>query len=169
MVRYITEFDSPNFTRAANSRAVFGSERVIRSIVIHHWGDPAAHPSFDGTVNWLCRPNGDSSAHLVVEAGRAAWLVDAADVAWASGGYANPRTIAIELNPRASEADYITAAEVVADLRHTYGNLSLYPHHFFSETECPGNWNLDKLDMMAYKAEEKRYGTSSYYKPEMWL
>lgn len=169
MVQYVTQFNSPNYTKASESLRVFGAARVVRSIVIHHWDDPARNPTFSGTVNWLCRSGGSSSAHLVVEAGRAAWLVDAADVAWASGGYANPRTIAIELNPRASEADYISAAEVVADLRHHYGNLSLYPHHWFAGTKCPGRWNLTKLDRMAYTAETKKYGTSSESKPPMWL
>lgn len=169
MVEYITKYDSPNFTPGAQSSLVFRSPRVVRGIVLHHWGDPSLNPTFTGVINWLCNRASGVSAHLVVEAGKAAWLVDAKDVAWASGDFANPRSIAIEANPRASDADYKAVAEVVADLRHHYGNISIYAHRHLMSTQCPGKWDINRVDAMAYTAERQKYGKSSAGLKPIWM
>ncbi|WP_353708981.1 N-acetylmuramoyl-L-alanine amidase [Cellulosimicrobium sp. ES-005] len=150
MVRYITEHDSPNFTPAAKCRARFGQPRTVESITIHWWGDPATKPSFDGVVSHLCRRAGTSSAHYVIDAGRAACIVDPDDAAWHAGSRTgNATSIGLELDPRATDDVYATAAEVIADLRRTYGDLPLVPHKHWKNTACPGVFDLARLDSLA--------------------
>lgn len=151
MYTYITNSDSPNYTPAASARAAYGMDRVIEGVVIHHWGDPNQNPQFDNVVNYLCRQNGNTSAHYVCEAGRVSCIVAPYDIAWHAGtAWGNARTIGIELNPRASDADYDTAAELVADIRSAYGDVPIYWHSYFVATACPGRWSAERLDALSY-------------------
>lgn len=147
---YETGRNSPNFTPGSKAVATFGLPSTFDSIVIHHWGDPATNPRFDSVVNWLCNPASGVSAHYVIEANRVACLVELYDIAWHAGSaYGNVSSLGLELNPRASEGDYQTAAEVIAELWRVYGVKTLLPHRHFASTACPGNWSLDKLRAMA--------------------
>lgn len=150
---YITNRDSPNFTRAADSTAVFGMPRVIEGITIHWWGDPNQNPQFDNIVNYLCRPGGNSSAHYVASGtGRkVACIVNPGDVAWHSGAaWGNARTIGIECDPRARDEDYDVVAELVADIRSAYGDVPIYWHSYFSATACPGAYSPERIDKLSY-------------------
>lgn len=126
-------------------------------IAIHHWGDPALRPTFDGTITYLVYggAKGSASVHYVAEAGRVACLLDPdTQLSWGQGdggnGYGNKNFISIECNPRASAGDYETVAELIAELRAVYGaGLVLRPHKFFKATLCPGAWDLGKLDARA--------------------
>jgi LysM repeat protein len=53
------------------------------------------------------------------------------------------------MNPRASSGDYQTVAELIAELRAVYGPLVLKPHRDFTATQCPGVWDLGRLDRLA--------------------
>ena len=46
-----------------------------------------------------------------------------------------------------------TAAALIADLRAVYGNLPLSPHRRWTSTQCPGNWDLGRLDRLARGAK----------------
>ena len=129
--QYLTQYDSPNYSpgRPAGAPSV---------IVIHYWDDPAKKPSFMGVVSWLCRKGGNSSAHYIAEAGRVACIVAPKDRAWHAGPGGNPRGIGIECNPRMTKEDLETVAELIANLRKTFGNLPLKPHKFYMNTSCPG-------------------------------
>lgn len=169
----VKQFDSPNFTPAASVASVFGLRRVISGITIHHWGDPSAGATFSGVVNYLCRKGGRTSAHAVIEAGRVAYIVDYKDAAWHSGSArGNATTIGLELNPRASEKDYETAAEHIADIWVTYGRVPLYRHSDWKATACPGKWNLLKLQIRAaqyYRAKTAKVPTEPKKNPdEVW-
>lgn len=125
-------------------------------IAIHWWGDPAQRPTFDGTIQYLVYGGARNSAsvHYVVEAGKVACLLDPdTSLSWGqgdgAGGYGNNFFISIELNPRASDGDYATAAELIAELRAVYGPLVLKPHRDFTATQCPGVWDLGRLDRLA--------------------
>lgn len=158
---YITKFTSPNRTRGRGGRQITG-------IVIHWWDDPSKKPSFDGVVQWLCRPGGGSSAHYVVEAGRVACIVDLKDTAWHCGHYpSNQATIGIECNPRMSSGDLETIAELIADIRKVYGNLPLSKHSDYQDTSCPGTY-AGKIAWLDKRAEEIRTGgkTSSTVKQQ---
>lgn len=155
----ITRYDSPNFTPRAKVFSVFGVSRNITSIAIHHWGDPRANATFAGVIAWLCRKNGKSSAHSVIEAGRVAYLINYSDASWSTGNSrGNATTIGLELHPRASKADYDTVAEHVADIWLEYGYLPLRPHSYWKATACPGRWDLNKIKKLAEVYYQKKRG-----------
>ena len=144
---FITQYDSPNYT--------VGRPYGIACIVIHWWGDPAEHPTFEGVISTLCSPSRGASANYVAEADRVACLVDPDNRSWASGdginvnSMGNDRGISIECNPRQSDGDYQTIGELIANIRSVYGDLPLYRHRDFSATECPGTYDLARLDAIA--------------------
>lgn len=155
----INQYNSPNYTAGAQSRSVFGYDRTIRHIVIHQWDDKRKNPTFNGTINWLCNPESKVSAHAVVEAGRAAFLVNPWDVAWGAGNaQGNAQGLQIECNPRASDADYETVAEVIALYREINGDLLITTHNYWTWTLCPGDWDVFRLDKRAYEIGRKKYG-----------
>lgn len=143
----ITQYNSPNMTP--------GRPWGINKIVIHWWGDPNTHPTFEGVIQTLCSPARGASAHYVVEAGRVACIVDPDNRAWhagdgiGNGSQGNDRGIGIECNPRQSDGDYQTIAELIRDLRKVYGDLPLHPHREFNATACPGTYDLARLDRLA--------------------
>jgi N-acetylmuramoyl-L-alanine amidase len=126
-------------------------------IAIHWWGDPAWGPTFDGTIQYLVYGGAKNTAsvHYVAEAGRVACLLDPdTQLSWGQGdgsdGFGNNFFLSIECNPRASSADYATVAELIAELRATFGqHLVLRPHRYFTATACPGVWDLARLDALA--------------------
>lgn len=145
---YLTQHDSPHFTPANRVRAVFGRDRKVESITIHHWGKDGQR--FDNIIGWFKNPAARTSAHYVVEAGRVACLVNVKDAAWHAGNkVGNATSIGLELRPEATDGDYATAAELIRKLRATYGDLPLIPHSDWRPTVCPGRWDLVRLDRMA--------------------
>ena len=144
---FITQYDSPNYT--------VGRPYGIACIVIHWWGDPAERPTFEGVISTLCSPSRGASANYVAEAGRVACLVDPDNRSWATGdginvnSMGNDRGISIECNPRQSDGDYQTIGELIANIRSVYGDLPLYRHRDFSATECPGTYDIARLDAIA--------------------
>jgi hypothetical protein len=150
---YETHKNSPNFTPASKAKASYGMTRVVEGITIHHWGDPNQNPQFDNIVNYLCRANGNTSAHYVASGTgrRVSCIVGPNDVAWHGGtAWANARTIGIELDPRARDEDYDVAAELIADIRSAYGDVPIYWHSYFKATACPGKWSPERLDKLSY-------------------
>lgn len=148
--KWETHRNSPNYTPNNRVFATWGRPRTIEAIAIHWWGDPNQNPSFDGVVDYLCRPGGGSSAHLVASGTgrRVSCLINFADASWATNS-ANPYTISIECDPRCRDEDYDVVAELIAQLRQVYGNLPLVPHKQFVATACPGNYDLDRLNRIA--------------------
>lgn len=131
-------------------------QKKITSITIHWWGDPnhfgdaARDGDPERVANYLCRKNGDSSAHYVVTAGEVWCIVDPDNIAWHAGYWpANETSIGIECDADRQEGTYETVAELIAELRDIYGNLPLVPHRQWQSTQCPGTWDLGKLDRMA--------------------
>lgn len=145
---YITRYDSPNYSKGRPQGAP-------AFIVIHHWG--ADGQTFTGVVNYLCRKNGNSSAHYVAEAGRVACIVDPDDRAWHAGSRGNPLGIGIECRPEMSQGDLETVAELIAALRKTYGNLPLKPHSAVMPTACPGRWK-SKFGWLSERANQINAG-----------
>lgn len=156
MYTELTQFNSPNYTPASQAVATYGLHRQIEGITIHWWGDPNQNPSFMGTVDYLCRPGGNTSAHVVATGtGRqVAWIVSDGDIAWQAGSAAgNATTIGIECDPRCRPEDYDVVAELIADIWKAHDKkLPLYPHSHWYNTTCPGNYDLERLRKLA---EEK--------------
>lgn len=140
--KYVTKFTSPN-QNARNSK--------ITGITCHWWGTPSGQ-SPEGVVSWLCDKRAGTSAHYVVSEGTVWCIVDPDRRAWHAGNSkANHTQIGIELDPNMSRraATEKTAAALIADLRAVYGNLPLSPHKRWTSTQCPGNWDLGRLDKLA--------------------
>ena len=79
-----------------------------------------------------------------------ACIVDPANIAWHAGNWVgNQTSIGIECDPRCRDEDYDVIAELVAELRKTYGDLPLRPHNSWTSTSCPGNYDLGRIDRMA--------------------
>lgn len=141
------------------SSTFYGGPMIPKGITIHWWGDPAQHPTFDGTVQVLLERGRQESAsvHFVCEAGRVSCLVSPTVNSWGNGdggaGWGNLNTITIENNPRCTPEDRETLAELIAWLRRTYTDypLPLYPHNHWTQTQCPGVWEqwLPWLDQRA--------------------
>ena len=152
MVTIQEQWTSPNCTANAQVPAVFGQPRNATSITIHHWGDPAWGQTFSGVVTFLCdgnRPN-PTSAHYIVESGQAACIVSPDDAAWHAGSpQGNATSIGIECNPLERDGDYQTVAEVIRFIRSIYGDLPLVPHNHWIQTDCPGTYDLARLDALA--------------------
>ena len=137
----ITNRNSPNFTKGRGGNK-------ITSITIHWWGDPKTNPTAEGVVNWLCNPASQVSAHFVITGtGRRAWqLVNDSDTAWHAGNWNGSQTsLGLELDPRCRKEDYDVAAEVIADLWKYYGKLPLKKHKDWTNTACPGNYDIARL------------------------
>jgi hypothetical protein len=148
--QYLTQWDSPNYTPANQTRNTWGVDRQIREIAIHWWNQPGAGATFEGVVGGFLNPGGLSAHYVATGNGRrVACLVDPANNSWATGP-GNPYTISIECDPAQSDADYDTIAELIADVRDAYGkDLVLVPHHKYVNTRCSGTYDLNRLDREA--------------------
>lgn len=134
----LTQYNSPNYTPAAQVPSVYGMARIITGVTYHWWGDPAQRPVFENIISWLCRANGNSSANTVGEAGRVAWIIDAVNASWHAGNArGNATTVGYECNPRLSDGDYQTMGEFHYDMEKAYGRrLEIFVHFNWSNTAC---------------------------------
>lgn len=148
-----TTHDSPNYTPASQSAAVFGQARVIKGITIHWWGDPTQNPQFASIRDYLCRQGGNTSAHYIASGTnrQVACIISPLDVAWHSGNAeGNATTIGIECDPRCRDEDYDVVAELVADIRSAFGDVPIYSHNMWTSTSCPGNYDINRIDQLSY-------------------
>lgn len=119
-------------------------------IVLHWWDLPSKRPQFDGVVSWFLDARSGVSIHYMVEANRVLQMVKEKDMAYHAGHLpTNRRSIGIEINPRLSDGDYQTAAEVIADIWKRRGKLPLRRHGEFTETQCPGTLDVGRLQRLA--------------------
>lgn len=146
----------------------------IDCIVIHHWGIKGQ--KWENLTNWLLEPNKNVSTHYIAMDGLVEQQVDEADTAWHGGNSPiNLRSIGIECRPEATDGDYKTVAELVADIWSRYGKLELIPHNrvpsvrdgqSYVATSCPEDWDLVRL-----KKEADEWFAEKYEKdkdPEAW-
>lgn len=145
--KYESQYNSPNYSQGYESRDI---------LIIHHWDAASNNPSYEGVINTLCNPSRNASAHYVATGTgrRVACLVSPDDTAWHAGTNSvatnpNPHSIGIECDPRCRDEDYDVVAELIANIRSAYGDLPLRRHSDFVATQCPGNWNLSRLDALA--------------------
>ena len=119
----------------------------IVEYVIHHWGIDGQNA--EAVANWLCNPRAGVSAHYVVLAGKVFQLLDESYAAWHAGNKLhNLKSIGIECRPEATEADYQTVAELIANRWKATGVKPLIRHKDIVATACPGRWDIAKLRTM---------------------
>lgn len=140
-----------------------GSQK-IRYVVIHHNG---GNLTIQGCWSvWQTRAA--SAQYQVQSDGRIGQLVHDGDTAWHAGNFlANQRSIGIEhadisSNPwRVSDAAIDNGAHLTAAVCKAYGlgeptwMKNVFPHYYFSSTECPASLAGDQRDL--YLARAKAY------------
>lgn len=138
MYQELTQYNSPNYTPRSQVPYVYGMPRTIDGVVYHWWGDPAQKPQFLNIISWLCRANGNSSAHVVGESGRVAWIIDAVNAAWHAGNArGNATQVGYECNPRLSDGDYETMGRFHYDMEKAYKKtLAITVHKQWNNTQC---------------------------------
>ena len=146
---YIEEsLTAKGYTPRAQVPRVYGRPRTLESITIHWWGSYGQ--THEGVVNFFVNGPGTTSAHFVASDGKVHCLVDPWDAAWHAGNpIGNASSIGIECRPEGTDGDYQTVAELIAWLRAEYGDLPLVPHNQWQATQCPGTYDLDRLDSLA--------------------
>jgi hypothetical protein len=146
-----------HLTAAADVPSVFRQgPRVVTSITIHWWGrgadgQPLTRDTYDMNMNYLASDNDrSSSAHYIAKAKRVNCLVSPDDAAWHAGSaIGNTTSVGIECCPEGSGGDYETVAALVAFIRSIYGDIPLVVHNHWVGTECPGVWDIARLDALA--------------------
>lgn len=155
------EFDSLNQTPGTDADSVWGcGPRKVSGITIHHWG--GLGQAFWDVTTYLCANTVPTSAHFVVQDKLVACIVSPDDCAWHSGHpQGNSHTIGIECRPEATEGDYASTAELIAFLWGIYGIIPLYPHSYWVATDCPGAYDLSRLQSLAKDAYTEFFGQRS--------
>jgi N-acetyl-anhydromuramyl-L-alanine amidase AmpD len=135
----ISEFDSPN-------QSVRNA--TISAIILHNTSG-----SFDGAVSWLCNPDAQASAHLVIgRQGQTACIVDFPAKAWHAGNAEwNACSIGIEIEAYEGAEGMTIAQEgkVIAWVKwmmQKYGIKAdrIKIHRQVCSTDCPGFiWKTD--------------------------
>jgi len=145
--------NSPNYTPNAQVRAAYGFNRSIDWITIHWWGSPSTNPTYEGVVSWFSQTRSQVSAHDIITGTgrRVAVMVNYSDAGWHAGSaQGNATSLGFELDPRCRQEDYETAAEDIADTWKYYGRIiPLRTHNSWTATQCPGNYDLNRLHAMA--------------------
>lgn len=142
----LIEHPSPNHIDGDKLPSVWGLERSVDAIVIHHWGDDGQDA--ENVADWLSDPSSNVSAHEVIDRANVYLLVGWSDVAWHAGSRVwNAKSIGLELRPEADEETLQTARERIAEIRLKYGKVPLVPHQDLKATNCPGRW-LELLDKL---------------------
>lgn len=148
-----TKYNSPNYTPAALVPAVYGMERKITGVTIHHWGVDGQ--SIDGISSYLCRAGGNTSAHFSLQDGLVYCLVSPADAAWHAGSAeGNATTIGIECRPEMTDGDLDTLVQLIRWLQGQYGDLKIYRHMDWFNTACPGRY-AEKIDWIVDQVNKK--------------
>jgi len=120
-------------------------------IAIHWWGLPQGQ-SIQSVRDTFQGGGRQASAHYGATDGEVDCYVNPDDIAWANGNWAaNLTKISIECNPRQSDGDYYAAAWTIAYVRSIYGDLPLSRHRDYYPTQCCGDYDLERLDRLAYE------------------
>lgn len=143
----ITEFDSPN----QSARTL-----PIRKIVIHN----TDNNSLEGSIDWLCRPEAQASAHLVIgRDGKTACIVDFDKASWHAGNrQINHESIGIELVADENHRGMTPKQESVLInwlkwMQWKYGikTENIITHRTVVDTSCPCWVYPEESDFVAWK------------------
>lgn len=128
------------------------ADTPIDVIVIHHWGKDGQNWE---DLTYYTANNRNMSTHYVAMAGKVERQVDEEDTAYHGGNWPiNQRSIGIECRPEATDGDYDTVAELVADIWSRHGKLPLIGHkqvpsvrpgQQYVATACPGRYDVERI------------------------
>ena len=166
---------SPNYTPAGQTRAVYGSDPSRNEGAGHWWDDPSRFPSFSGVVATLLNPARQASAHDVVGDGVVQPMVRKEDTSWCTGN-ANAFTYSIETDPQIiyrwrAGGDKAKANRIYETLCERIADVSMHdkvwrPHKFWNAgTACnPIEW----AEVMAHAKEiwRNKYGAPTTPTPQ---
>lgn len=142
---------TPNIYWAGTPNYTSGNYGIVA--LFPHW----TCGGFDGSVATLQNPSRQASAHYVIEGGKVAQLVSENDSAWHCGNYYyNMRSISYELvgwsgHPPTYETLDTCARMMAQASRKYFGGAKLvlggnvYLHKWVSDTDCPGETDIDWL------------------------
>lgn len=139
-----------HITTAADCPAAFGGrQRIVTGVTVHHWG--ADGQNFDNVQDYLASDNvRQSSAHFVLQEDRVSCIVGTDDVAWHAGNAeGNASTIGIECRPEMTPGDLKTLASLIRFLESVYGDLAVYVHSDWMNTQCPGRYLAKRDEIVA--------------------
>lgn len=149
--------NSPNFTDAASTAYYYGQGRSVKGVTVHHWGVDGQ--DFDQVRDFLCRANGNTSAHTVLQGDRVATIISPDDTAWHAGSATgNATTVGIECRPEMGADDLETLAQYISYLQSVYGDLVIYVHQDWFATACPGRY-VSKRDWLVNRVNEIELGS----------
>lgn len=143
----ITEFDSPN----CSARTM-----PISRIVVHN----TDNNSLEGAVDWLCRPEAQASAHLIIgRDGRTACIVDFDKASWNAGSREiNHSSIGIEIvadenHKGMTEPQEKALIQWIRWMQWKYGikTENIITHRTVVETSCPCWVYPEESDFVAWK------------------
>lgn len=142
---------SPNYTPASQTQAVFGQPPSRNQGAGHWWDDPTRFPSFAGVVATLMNAARQASAHDVVGDGVVQPMVRKADTSWCTGN-ANAYTYSIEVDPQIiyrwrAGGDKAKANRIFETLAERIADVAMHdktwrPHKYWNpSTACnPIEW-----------------------------
>ena len=164
----VTKFipaDTSNYTPCS-------SGRTISSITIHHM---AGNMSIDALGAMWQNPNRNASSHYGVRGTQVGQYVKESNIAWTNRHSSNSYCVTIETancsgapDWKVADDTYYTLVRLVADIarRNNLGKLevgkTLTYHSFFSATECPGPYLLDRIQDIADRANAINAGKNVY-------
>lgn len=142
---------SPNYTPASQTRAIYGRPRTIELGAGHWWNTPESGATFAGVIATLMNPARQASANSIVTDGQVQEIVRDKDTSWATN-QANPYTYSIEVDPRImwkwtasgdkkkiGQRIFDTLCSYIAD--KGYHKLTWRPHNYWWQTACnPIKW-----------------------------
>ncbi len=130
---------TPDFTKGRGGKPL--------QYIVMHWGVVTNLAQIDAEV---ANPNREMSYTYALDKDVIHQYVSEDDTAWHAGVFdINQRSIGICIaagpNYPYADADYESAAQLIADIFRRHGRLEIKGHRDFKATECPGNLDFGRL------------------------
>lgn len=131
----------------AEARSYYG-KYDREGVTIHWWGDGTDASNHDNIVNYLNGKAAQGQAptvNYVLSDNKITECINPDNVAWCSNN-GNPTTISIEHQPTLGAEGYKKSGWLIWQLEKRYNRkLTLYPHNYWTGTQCPGTIDLNRI------------------------
>ena len=143
----------------AEARSYYGKYDRM-GVTVHWWGDGTGASNHDNIVNYLNGKGARGEAptvNYVLSDNKITECVAPENVAWASNN-GNPTTISVETQPTLGAEGYKKWGWLLNYLEKRFGRrLQLFPHNYWTTTQCPGTLSLDRIRQEADKWARGEY------------